>query len=217
MGSCKDCVPVMQMGEIASNGTLETWMVTQLKTFLTSLFSKINLNGNADKPWFKDSGTWLRIVLGLAFVLYFGNVGRLFYIRHFVPHTGTLNLHITGLRPPGNLIINLKTDYYQNFSRKSIMRFDSSEMTYKVEKLYFGDYLIQVIHDENYNDTADTDSATGLFEEGFGVYNFEKVDMRTLADGKNGMPFENLKYTFDTNGKTIEIQIHYPPFPWQIR
>jgi hypothetical protein len=29
------------------------------------------------------------------------------------------------------------------------------------------------------------------------------------------LTYENLKYTFDKNGITIEIQIHYPPFPWQ--
>jgi hypothetical protein len=32
-----------------------------------------------------------------------------------------------------------------------------------------------------------------------------------------GEPFDNLKYSFDQRGKTVEIQMYYPPFPWQKR
>jgi 4-amino-4-deoxy-L-arabinose transferase-like glycosyltransferase len=131
------------------------------------------------------------------------------------PTYGTLNLHITGLRPPGNLIINLKTDYSLNFSRSVSIPFKNTEMTYAVEMLYFGDYVIQVIHDENNNDTADLDSKTGLISEGFGMVNMDKLDLRDAAAVKAGSTYDNLKFNFDEEGKTVEIKMYYSPFPWQ--
>jgi len=128
---------------------------------------------------------------------------------------GTLNLHITGLRPPGNVIIALKSDYRQNFSRSAYIGFDSTEMTFAVERLYFGDYVIQVIHDENNNKTVDLDSETGLISEGFGWANMDKVDLGNAKAVREGSSFSNMKYTSDENGKTVEIKIYYPPFPWQ--
>lgn len=172
-----------------------------------------------NKPWYLKPGSWARIIVLLAALVYFGNIARRFYIRHFVPHFGTLNLHITGLRPPGNLIINLKTDYTQNFSRSIHSSFDNTEKTFAVEALYFGDYVIQVIHDENNNDTADLDSTTGLFTEGFGMVNMDKLDLRNTAAVKEGNTVDNLKYTFTIkeNGKTVSIKMYYAPFPWQTK
>ncbi len=135
--------------------------------------------------------------------------------RVVAPTFGTLNLHITGLRPPGHLIIRLKADYTQNFSRSVSMAFDSTETTYAVDALYFGDYVIQVIHDENNNQTADLDSDSGLFSEGFGMVNLEKLDLRNATVVKEGSASNDLKYAFDENGKTVEIKMYYPPFPWQ--
>ena len=167
------------------------------------------------KPWYLKPGSWGRIIILLAVLAYFANIAQRFYVRHFVPHFGALNLHVTGLRPPGHLIINLKTDYSQNFSRSVHVGFNSTEVTFAVDGLYFGDYLIQVIHDENKNNTADLDSATGLFTEGFGMVNMDKLDLQNPAALKAGYTYDNLKYTFSKDGNTVEIKMYYPPFPWQ--
>jgi hypothetical protein len=72
-----------------------------------------------------------------------------------------------------------------------------------------------VIHDENQDNTADLDSATGLYTEGFGMVNMDKLDLRNAAAVKEGNTFDNLKYTFNKDGTTVEIKMYYPPFPWQ--
>jgi len=135
--------------------------------------------------------------------------------RVMTPTYGTLNLHITGLRPPGSIIIILKSDYTLNFSRSVTMGFDSTEMTFAVDALYFGDYVVQVIHDENNNKTVDLDSETGLISEGFGMVNVDKLDLRDAAAVKEASAFDNLKYSFDETGKTVEMKMYYAPFPWQ--
>lgn len=135
--------------------------------------------------------------------------------RVAAPTFGKLNLHITGLRPPGNLIIMLKSPSNLNFSRVVHIGFDSTEMTYEVHVLYFGDYAIQVIHDENNNKTADLDSETGLFSEGFGMVNLDRLDLRNASAVQEGSTPDNLKYTFDENGQTVEVKMYYAPFPWE--
>ena len=186
----------------------------RLKQFFVA---KFNQGDGKNKPWYLKPGSWGRIVILLAVLVYFGNIAQRFYIRHFVPHYGTLNLHITGLRPPGNLIIKLQTDYTQNFSRGSYISFNKTEMTYPVDALYFGDYVIQVIHDENNNQTADLDSATGLFSEGFGMVNIDKLDLQNAAAVKVRNTYDNLKYAFNKDGETVEIKMYYAPFPWQTK
>ena len=188
--------------------------IQRLKQFFVATF---NHGDGRNKPWYLKPGSWGRIIILLAVLVYFGNIAQRFYIRHFVPHFGTLNLHVTGLRPPGNLIINLKTDYTQNFSRSSHISFDSTEMTIPVDGLYFGDYVIQVIHDENNNKTADLDSLTGLFREGFGMVNIDRLDLRNAAAVKVRNTYDNLKYAFHKDGETVEIKMYYAPFPWQTK
>lgn len=179
--------------------------------------AKFNQGDGYNKPWYLKTSSWVRIIIVFVALLYFGNIAQRFYIRHFVPHYGTLNLHITGLRPPGNLIINLKTDYTQNFSTSIRISFNSTEMTFPVEALYFGDYVIQVIHDQNNNQMADLDSATGLFSEGFGMVNLDRLDLQNAVAIKKQNTYDNLKYAFKKNGETVEIKMYYPPFPWQTK
>ncbi len=168
-----------------------------------------------NRPFYLKPHSWLRIVALLAVLLYFYHTAQEYFIPRLVPHYGTLNLHITGLRPPGHVIIRLKADYSQNLWRNVYMSFDSTELTYSVDALYFGNYAIQVIHDENNNHTADMDSDTGLFSEGFGMVNLGKLDLRNATAVKEGIDSGLLKYTFDRREKTVEIKMYYPPFPWQ--
>ena len=138
--------------------------------------------------------------------------------RVAAPTYGKLNLHITGLRPPGNLLIALFNDeatYPLRPSSVVFTGFSDTETTYTFDGLSFGNYVIYVFHDENNNKSPDQDSATGLFSEGFGWANMDKVDLRYAAAVREGTSFNNIKYPFDEDGKTVEIKIYYPPFPWQ--
>jgi hypothetical protein len=43
----------------------------------------------------------------------------------------------------------------------------------------------------------------------------DKVDFTSAESVTEGTNFDNIKYAFDEDGKTAEIKIMYPPFPWQ--
>ena len=88
-------------------------------------------------------------------------------------------------------------------------------MTYTFDGLSFGDYVIYVFHDENYNKSPDRDLETGLFSEGYGWANMDKVDLSSAEAVRDQTSFNSIKYIFDVDGETIEINLLYPPFPWQ--
>jgi hypothetical protein len=171
--------------------------------------------GGETRSIYLKPSSWLRVIAILAVLVYFNNVAQKYFSPRMISHQGTLSLHITGLRPPGNMIIHLQSVGDTNFSRSAYRSFDTGEMTYTVDGLYFGDYVVQVIHDENHNEIADVDSETGLFREGFGMANMDKLDLRDTASLKGGDTFNNLKYSFNKTRETVEIKIYYPPFPWQ--
>jgi uncharacterized protein (DUF2141 family) len=134
------------------------------------------------------------------------------------PSFGKLNLHITGLRPPGSLLVALFNDeasYPAQPSSVVFTAFSDTEITYTFDGLSFGDYVIYVFHDENNNKSPDRDSQTGLFSEGHGWANMDKVDLRSVEAVKEGTSFNDIKYAFNEDGQTVEIKIYYPPFPWQ--
>jgi uncharacterized protein (DUF2141 family) len=81
--------------------------------------------------------------------------------------------------------------------------------------LDFGDYVLYVFHDENDNKSPDRDSATGLFSEGFGWANMDKVDLRYAAAVREGSSWDNIKVPFAEDGQTVEIKMIYPSFPWE--
>jgi uncharacterized protein (DUF2141 family) len=130
--------------------------------------------------------------------------------RVAAPTFGKLNLHITGLRPPGNLLIALFNDagnYPIQPSSVAYIPFSTTETTYTFDGMFFGDYVIYVFHDENNNKSPDRDSEAGLFTEGYGWANMDKVDLRTAEAVRVGTSFDDIKYTFDEDGKTAEIKI----------
>jgi uncharacterized protein (DUF2141 family) len=134
------------------------------------------------------------------------------------PTYGKLNLHITGLKPSGTLLIALFNDtasYPVQPSSVVFTGFTDTETTYTFDGMSFGDYVIYVFHDENNNKAPDRDSESGLFSEGFGWANSDKSDLQSVDAFKESTSFDNIKYAFDEDGKTVEIKIMYPPFPWQ--
>jgi hypothetical protein len=167
------------------------------------------------RPYYLKPGWWLRVLALLVVLVYINNVAQKYFLPRIISHQGTLTLHITGLRPPGNMIIRLRSVGAANSSRSVYRRFDTPEMSYTVDGLYFGDYVIQVIDDENANEIADVDRQTGQFLEGFGMANMALLDLRNADGIKAGEPFDSLKYTFNQRGKTVEVQMYYPPFPRQ--
>ncbi len=146
-------------------------------------------------------------------------VTRVVYTGHVAaPTSGKLNLHITGLRPPGSLLIALfdsERSYPTQPSSVAFTGFNDTEKTYTFDGLGFGDYVIYVFHDENNNKSPDRDSATGMFTEGHAWANMDRVDLQSAAAVGSGTNFNNIKYPFDQDGKTVEIKMLYPPFPWQ--
>jgi uncharacterized protein (DUF2141 family) len=84
-----------------------------------------------------------------------------------------------------------------------------------VDDLSFGDYVIYVFHDENNNKSPDRDRASGLFTEGYGWANEDKVDLSSSGSMLAGTSFNNIKYAFEKDGQVVQIKILYPPFPWQ--
>ena len=187
-------------------------LLKPVQTFFSTISARLH---SKNKPWYLKPGWWVLSMILLAALSCFASYAHNFYARRFITHFGTLNLHITGLRPPGNIIINVKADATKNFSQSVYMSFNSAEVTYAVDGLYFGDYVIQVIHDQNNNRIADVDNETGLFLEGFGMANLDKLDLHSAVALKTGSTFDNLKYAFEKDGDTIEIMMYYPPFPWQ--
>jgi hypothetical protein len=65
------------------------------------------------------------------------------------------------------------------------------------------------------NRSPDRDIETDLFSEGYGWANMDKVDLSSVEAVRAGTSFNAIKYAFDEDGKTVEIKIYYPPFPWQ--
>lgn len=196
-----------------------------------------------NKPWVGQPRTWWLAIILLAGLVYFMGVAHesiwfrepitfsgpfaqagvtvTKYVYTSVvtaPTSGKLNLHITGLRPPGNLLIALFNDeasYPVQPSSVVFPGFSDNEMIYTFDGLSFGDYVIYVFHDENYNKAPDMDSRTGLFSEGYGWANMDKVDLRSVESVREGTSFNDIKYAFVEDGQTVEIKIYYSPFPWQ--
>ncbi len=124
---------------------------------------------------------------------------------------GSLNLHFTGLRPSGNLLILLyaKAPMDENPFHSYYANFTSEEMTFPIDGLEFGEYVLVAYHDENVNYYPDYDRTTDLPKEGIGLVNWEKLDPSAVQASFN---YENLKFPFNEKEKTVEINMFYPPF-----
>jgi uncharacterized protein (DUF2141 family) len=125
---------------------------------------------------------------------------------------GTLNLHITDLKPAGNLLILIynKDPLDDKFYHPYYINISGKEMTFPIDGLPFGEYAIVVYHDENVNYFPDIDDNTGLPKEGIGIVNMEKLDLSSL---QKSFTFKNLKYLFNENNTTVDVRMFYPPFP----
>ena len=123
---------------------------------------------------------------------------------------GTLNVHITGLRPVGYIYFSLY-DHGPLSRTAPIYRWGEGpvtgdEMLYTFDGLEYGEYVLVVAHDENDNRIHDFDSDGLLPIEGTFVLNMD------VGGGLEDFIFEDLKFSFDEPEQTIEAEMQYPPF-----
>lgn len=124
---------------------------------------------------------------------------------------GSLNLHLTGLNPPGNLLILMynKPPMDQNTYKSFYAKISGPDMIFPIDGLPFDEYSIVVYHDENINYYPDYDNATQLPKEGIGIVNWDKLDRKAVQSSFN---FDTLKYDFHSKEETVEVPMFYPPF-----
>jgi uncharacterized protein (DUF2141 family) len=128
------------------------------------------------------------------------------------PH-GMLTVHVTGLRPVGNLLFMLfdkgpiTTDAQPLWTERIAV--SGEEMTYSFVHQDYGDYAVVVLHDENKNNIWEIDAAAQVPLEGMSISNGEKVD---IASAKGVLSFDELKFSLDEPEKSIEAKMMYPPF-----
>jgi uncharacterized membrane protein/uncharacterized protein (DUF2141 family) len=130
---------------------------------------------------------------------------------------GTLTVHVTGLKPVGYLIFALfdKGPVVNNLHPYlyGVINVAGTEASYSFYDLAYGEYVLEVGHDENKNHIVDMDSRTKLPIEGIYILNFEKVDFsKGIEKGLESITFDLLKFTFDEPEKTVEGEMMYPPF-----
>jgi uncharacterized protein (DUF2141 family) len=92
--------------------------------------------------------------------------------------------------------------------RRDYINISGKEMTYPIDGLDYGEYLVAVVHDENKNFIPDLDK-DGKLLEGFGFANQDKLKF-TKPDG---IKYDLAKFNFYKNEMTVDIKVSYPPFP----
>jgi uncharacterized protein (DUF2141 family) len=135
--------------------------------------------------------------------------------RETTRQQGTLNVHITGLRPVGYLIAGLyNKEPIRNTRpyRFETLNVAEEELFYSFKGLEYGEYVLMLMHDENKNHVHDLDSKGQLPIEGVFVLNIEKLDPSLNLED---FTFDNLKFSFHEPERTIEAQMLYPPFTGQ--
>jgi uncharacterized protein (DUF2141 family) len=132
---------------------------------------------------------------------------------------GTLNVHITGLKPGGAV-------YAVLYDRQSLFwkgplaetelpyRFEyvlveEGEMTYTFDSLEYGEYVLVLMHDENTNHSIDFDEEGKIPVEGMFILDIDQAGIPSTLEDFN---FDELKFTFDQPEQTIQARMLYPPF-----
>ena len=130
---------------------------------------------------------------------------------------GKLTVHATGVKPVGYLIFALfnKGPIVDNAKPYlyGVLNVAGTEATYSFYDLAYGEYVLEVGHDENKNHAVDVDNRTKLPTEGIYILNLEKVDFsQGIEKGLESATFDLLKFSFEEPEKTIEAKMMYPPF-----
>lgn len=118
-----------------------------------------------------------------------------------------LTVKVTGLRNAQGQVLISAYDRSEGFPKKPAKALRSARVKIEdgtavvVFSLPPGEYAVAAAHDENANNELDT-NLVGMPKEGVGVSNNVK--------GFMGPPkYDDAKFKFTANGKTIEIKINY--------
>lgn len=112
---------------------------------------------------------------------------------------GNIKVHVSGLRPVGNVIVALQDRFPPEPKRLpfrlQLASVSSDQLDVTVSAIPHGDYVLLLLHDEN-----------GDFQYGPGeavwIYNRDKAEV-------NGFVFDVLKFPFHEPERTFEAQMHY--------
>ncbi|HXJ77259.1 MAG TPA: glycosyltransferase family 39 protein [Candidatus Methylomirabilis sp.] len=161
-----------------------------------------------------DPRVWRKLPLGA-----YGFTAQRYVFTGRAQEGGTLEVHLTGIRPGGNLFVNLfdRPPLQGKPARWKLLPADGPELTFRLGGLPDDDYALIVLHDENGNGRWDLDPQGRPLEGGFAV-NGDKVIADAVAAGMKAenlgltlFTFENLKFPFAGPKQVIEAKMTYPP------
>jgi hypothetical protein len=134
------------------------------------------------------------------------------------PTGGTMEVHVTGLRPRGYLYVHLfdREPLQARPARWKLVHVDGPEVTFRLGGLADGDYALIVLHDEDGNQRWDVDARGRPLEGGFAV-NGDEVIADAVASGLKRedlgldvFSWNNLKFSYAGPKQVVEAQMSYP-------
>jgi len=134
---------------------------------------------------------------------------------------GTLQVHLTGLRPGGYLFVSLfdRAPLQARPARWKLLDVGGPEVTFRLGGLADGDYALIVLHDEDGNQRWDLDARRRPVEGAFAV-NGDRVVADAVASGLRRedlgldvFTWDNLKFPFAGPMQVIEARMDYPRPP----
>jgi hypothetical protein len=132
---------------------------------------------------------------------------------------GTLEVHLTGLRPGGYLLVGLfaHEPLQGRPARRKLLHVGGQELTFRVSGVEDGDHALVMLHDEDGNGRWDT-SPQGRPLEGYGAVNAGKAVADAVAAGLRPedfgpvlFTFENVRFPFAGPKQVVEATMTYPP------
>jgi hypothetical protein len=124
--------------------------------------------------------------------------------RDTATNRGRLKIHVTGIRTPGTLVVDVFSGMPPsdaNHARRQFLKVKSDQMDVTINDLPYGDYVLGVFVDQNDNYGPDFDV------EGVWILNSEKVDPKL---GVFGTSFDALKFSFHEPECVFEAKLSYP-------
>lgn len=128
------------------------------------------------------------------------------------PH-GAITVHLTGVRPVGNMMITLHDGPFGDFKnplRSDVKGVSEEEFTYTFSNVTYGEYSVIFAHDENNNNVFDMDDDNELPVEGIWFSNPKNMTPEQLKKKEN-VTFDNMKFPLQKPKRTLEGKMFYPP------
>ncbi len=185
-------------------------------TCSTRVAKRIEAIVDVKQGWEKSGGP---ITVGVPTSYAWFTAQKYIYTGRVDPHPrGTLNVHITGLKPVGEITFLLYDDDpilrdMSSYYHAETLPVTGQEITYSLVDLEYRNYVLIAFHDENQNHSLDIDPKTQLPSEGIFIYNSQRLDSsHGLERFMDSIRFYVLNFRFDQLEQTIEAEMTYPPF-----